>query len=780
MNIAPEPEVDQEGHSGWDEPFGDEKLHEEDPQKEQKEQSEKREQREKKRQDEPNWGPVFDRRYYGLSTLFQHPSDEPSGLLPAETTYKYKPLDAFQQEFRLVYIAPAEFEDDIAIWIVHDRFDNAPEYFALSYVWGSQEDPQPVIVHACWAPDREDVDPNHNIITVTRNLDVALRHLRDREEPEEWIPIWIDAICIDQQNVAERSQQVAFMGEIYRNAEKTYVWVGPFADESDEAMEWIDLIGGSIDVNWGNESMKSTDLLEKTKYGPMADASVPFEFEWPWPLLDLCHFTNREYFRRLWVRQEVKLSQHKVLACGFKQLDWDLFTGFARWMAVKPYTCVDKYGVWTKEMERKYKVGSDLISNICAKMYDGAFLTFDRLRFDNSKLNWKDPRDAIYANLGLLAPEYRELGIEPDYDKGPAAIFTDVAVRVATKLRSLGFLESCDRSAIHLDGLPSWVPDWSSPMMMVADPEHIWSASAWISAQVEYLGDGVMVANGVPVSEVRKVDNWEDQMPYDGQPYMVCDCIRYWCDHVPADYDEREWFMKGTGLTLLEAWCLLFLYGNLSDVFEAGQESKVHRPDLLSLQEAKELMLIIWKARSFHEIWCLDDPTWQRMERFLSKIGDRMKGRSVFRTVDGDIGVASSSVEPGDVVCVLLGCPVPVLLTPKETDGSSPDDPKQWQVSGSCFVVGWMDGEAITGPLPESCRTVDWRYRKDIPPDDRINRLRCGLLNDEEGTLETNPSKVLQDCGIPCIKYEREPHLLEVSPDALLRVGVNLQQFRLV
>ncbi|KAK4666343.1 hypothetical protein QC763_404730 [Podospora pseudopauciseta] len=612
---------------------------------------------------------------------------------------------------------------------------------------------------------------------VTQNLEIALRHLRDTEE---WISMWIDAICIDQQNVAERSHQVAFMGEIYRKAAKTYVWVGPFADDSDEAMEWVDLIGGSINVDWGDEMMKTTDLLEKTKYAPMADASVPYEFEWPWPLLNLCHFTNREYFTRLWVRQEVKLSQNKVLVCGFKQLDWHFFATFARWMAVKPYTCVDEYGVWSQEMEKKYKAGSELVSNICAKLYDGAFLSFDRLRFDNSKLNWKDPRDAIYANLGLLPPEYRQLGIKPDYDKNPAAIFTDFAVRVATKLRSLGFLESCDRSAIELDSLPSWVPDWSSPMRMAADSENIWSASAWISAQVEYVGDGVLTANGVPISEVQRIDRWEDERSYDGQPYMVFDCIRSWCKHVPDNYDEQEWFLPGTGLTWLEAWCRLFLYGNLSEVFEAGQETMVHRPDLFSLQEAKELMLIIWRARSFHEIWCLYDPTWQRMERFLSKIGDRMKGRSVFRTVDRDIGVASSSVKAGDLVCVLLGCQVPVVLTPKERDGSSPDEQNQWQVSGSCFVVGLMDGEAITGALPEHYRTVDWRYRKDVLPENKINKFRSGLRNDEYRTLETDPSQVLEECGIPCIRYEREPHLLEVSPDALRDVGINLQQFTLV
>ncbi|KAK4643832.1 hypothetical protein QC761_404730 [Podospora bellae-mahoneyi] len=230
ITVALAPVAEQEQHSGLEEPCEEEEQRqeedfyeaneankqenpnkkeglcdeesckEEDPEKKQRE---KRGQREKKRQ-EPDWGPVFDRRYYGLSTLLQHPTDEPSGLLPAQTTFQYKPLDPPKQEFRWISLLPAEFEDDIFISIVHEEFAIAPK---------------PVFVQNCWAPNYEEVDPNHNIIMVTQNLEIALRHLRDKEE---WISMRIDAICIDQQNVAERSHQVAFMGETYRKAAKTY------------------------------------------------------------------------------------------------------------------------------------------------------------------------------------------------------------------------------------------------------------------------------------------------------------------------------------------------------------------------------------------------------------------------------------------------------------------------------------------------------------------------------------------------------------------------------
>lgn len=292
------------------------------------------------------------------------------------------------------------------------------------------------------------------------------------------------------------------MGEIYCKVVKIYVWVGLFVDDSDEVMEWVDLIGGSINVDWGDEMMKIMDLLEKIKYVFMVDVLVFYEFEWFWLLLNLCYFINREYFIRLWVWQEVKLLQNKVFVCGFKQFDWYFFVIFVCWMVVKFYICVDKYGVWIQEMEKKYKVGSELVFNICVKLYDGVFLFFDWFWFDNSKLNWKDFRDVIYVNLGLFLFEYCQLGIKLDYDKNLVVIFIDVVVCVVIKFWSLGFFEFYDCFVIELDGFFSWVFDWLLFMRMVVNLENIWSVFVWILVQVEYVGDGVLMVNGVLILEV--------------------------------------------------------------------------------------------------------------------------------------------------------------------------------------------------------------------------------------------------------------------------------------
>ncbi|KIN07163.1 hypothetical protein OIDMADRAFT_97146, partial [Oidiodendron maius Zn] len=84
-------------------------------------------------------------------------------------------------------------------------------FSALSYVWGTEIDPIPLICDG-------------GIVWTTENLGQALRHLQIYGEPR---CLWIDALCIDQKNTAERNQQVTLMKDIYGTAKEVLVWLGP-------------------------------------------------------------------------------------------------------------------------------------------------------------------------------------------------------------------------------------------------------------------------------------------------------------------------------------------------------------------------------------------------------------------------------------------------------------------------------------------------------------------------------------------------------------------------
>ena len=71
---------------------------------------------------------------------------------------------------------------------------------------------------------------------IIKNLELALHHLRRSDVS---IMLWVDQICINQDDLQEKSQQVALMGTIYQRAWSTLVWLGEEADNSDDAIDTL-------------------------------------------------------------------------------------------------------------------------------------------------------------------------------------------------------------------------------------------------------------------------------------------------------------------------------------------------------------------------------------------------------------------------------------------------------------------------------------------------------------------------------------------------------------
>ncbi|KAF8855050.1 hypothetical protein BDZ45DRAFT_596184, partial [Acephala macrosclerotiorum] len=108
-------------------------------------------------------------------------------------SYTYEPLDMTRKDIRVMKLLPGQRTSGIQCTIRKVNLDTKPEYEALSYEWGSPENLKEIMVDGVW----------------------ALYHLR--QETSE-VTMWIDAICIDQDNILEQSHQVAMMGQVYRSA----------------------------------------------------------------------------------------------------------------------------------------------------------------------------------------------------------------------------------------------------------------------------------------------------------------------------------------------------------------------------------------------------------------------------------------------------------------------------------------------------------------------------------------------------------------------------------
>lgn len=142
-------------------------------------------------------------------------------------------------------------------------------YEAISYCWGGQKPSRPILCDG-------------ETLLVTQNCDAVLRRFRHPVENEARF-LWIDFICINQTDVEERSHQVKLMGEIYRNAECTLIWLGEETDnDSDKAsFDWLVKLADAA-VHPVVESRKQQILqLAHT----LNTAGEPERPEWPTSLL---------------------------------------------------------------------------------------------------------------------------------------------------------------------------------------------------------------------------------------------------------------------------------------------------------------------------------------------------------------------------------------------------------------------------------------------------------------------------------------------------------------
>jgi hypothetical protein len=107
------------------------------------------------------------------------------------------------------------------------ELEEAPEFEALSYVWGLPNDPVGILC-------------DNEVVPVTQNLHGALVRLRRSGDSDQPRRVWIDALCINQTDIYERSQQISFMKDIYYRAKHVVAWLGP--DEDGQAALAISII----------------------------------------------------------------------------------------------------------------------------------------------------------------------------------------------------------------------------------------------------------------------------------------------------------------------------------------------------------------------------------------------------------------------------------------------------------------------------------------------------------------------------------------------------------
>jgi hypothetical protein len=154
--------------------------------------------------------------------LLREPSDE------AESTQDHpihSPLDPQNPQIRLLALHPGAFEDPVFCQLNIYSLEEQPVYEALSYVWGDAATTLPIYVGS-----------QRKRFEATTNLECALRHLRYQDRGRI---LWVDAICINQSDDAEKSQQVRMMRKIFAGAERVLAWLGPETADGKVAVQTL-------------------------------------------------------------------------------------------------------------------------------------------------------------------------------------------------------------------------------------------------------------------------------------------------------------------------------------------------------------------------------------------------------------------------------------------------------------------------------------------------------------------------------------------------------------
>lgn len=267
------------------------------------------------------------------------PAPEPSQASPSQTamdssaasdsTFTHEPLPDPARYIRLLEVLNDEYSKTIKVQckLTTWPIGSAPPYHAISYTWGDPNSNAFILM-------------NDETLQVRTNCEFALkqaywykrsqsywyRKRRSRwfeESRPEWYSesryYWLDAICIDQTNLGEKSKQVAMMGSIYKNASHVLACIGDHADDSQFFFQTLygpmhhvvqarTMFRPASDDVFGQQIQNRGISL---KFRLLHRYTTTHRF-----VLALARLATRPYFTRMWILQELQHAQHITILCG--------------------------------------------------------------------------------------------------------------------------------------------------------------------------------------------------------------------------------------------------------------------------------------------------------------------------------------------------------------------------------------------------------------------------------------------------------------------------------
>ncbi|KAI0164350.1 heterokaryon incompatibility protein-domain-containing protein [Hypoxylon sp. FL1284] len=397
------------------------------------------------------------------------------------SSHRYPAPALGQGRFRLLQVSKATGCTLECVLSEHG-LDSPPRYMPVSYTWGPAEPP------ASTSP-LSDVSSNDKLCIivlngqeweVTPNLFDLLQELSS-DPIFDSAYIWIDALCINQSDNEERANQVHLMGRIYSQGHAVTVWLGQANGHSSKVQSIISRLA-SIYSNEIYPSLSGKFQVSDNFGQLVSDESLTRE---DWIALEA--FFYQSWFTRVWTIQEIALSDLVIVRWGHLNMDWLQLCAAGGFIATMSR---ERWTLSGTKLQLPY--GVHLCSGIVCH-YSAVQLTHVKLRPDAPSQEWvpadspfsaaavidlliratgrngaSDPRDRVYAFVGIwekVAKEYfnQKISIQADYNKTVQTVYTDFMTVLLRETNSLNYLSvaQCHVNTAKIEGLPSWVPDYS-------------------------------------------------------------------------------------------------------------------------------------------------------------------------------------------------------------------------------------------------------------------------------------------------------------------------------
>jgi len=586
-------------------------------------------------------------------------------LLKGHNPYQYDSLPS-QESLRLLHLLPGNPATPIQVCLTVHHLEDVPRFEALSYVWG---------VENCYT-----LSCGTNTLTVRENLFDALHALR-QENAERLL--WIDAVCINQEDLSERSSQVKLMRHIYKKSERVLIWLGGPSMLSQEAIRLLSAL-----ATLAQDEGAANGTYPFTTHD-LSRLNLPESTSPVWQAVDRLFW--REWFTRVWIIQELASAKEAVVWCGADFIPWEKVSVAARYISRHSLTAITQIDPHRVLRLHEFREAPAMRAGSVLHILLSARDTYST-----------DDRDKIFALLGLVL-EDSHFDFPIDYALPVEEVYTSFARYCIEKHKTLDILSATEDRAYRLKScLPTWVPDWEvhPPSAALHTLPHFrqWRACGEAGISVRFSGDGeILIAKGVILDRIDRIgNNFLEYVPLPGAikffSRMRSKTLALALEDIHLSQRFRQWEKLASNLGR---------YPNGEDVMDAFVCTLVAGATMSNAGE---------DLRSYYHAWCR---YWIHASRsqgeFINESytrvseEDRLKAtcfmelhhraayvRRFFTTKGGYMGLCPSISRSGDLVVILFGGRTPYILR-RGRNGL-------FRFIGECYVYGLMNAEAMASP----------------------------------------------------------------------------------